>query len=1853
MRNTYRPSGRFFCLLVMAAPFLGVPSGLLAAAPAGPAMTQIIDTVYRADGIAAKGTVLISWPAFTTADGYAVAAGSLSVPLGNGGAFSANLAPNTGAQPAGVYYKVVYQLSGQEPSTEYWVVPATGSVAIGSVRAKLMPPTIGAQVLTRDVADTNYLHLNGNSSVNGVVTFQSPPSVPTPQNPGDAASKEYVDTTEGNLLASPTAIGGGAPNAATFTTINKVINPTAYSGSTIDAQINSAATANNCGYGNPACVFQLPPESTFTFSSTLTIPFGVILDCGWQTSDFIHGVLNYTGSGTAISIPGSTSSLRNCSIVAPRASTVLDVSGQAARVSNIYFVGASSNFSSSTTLIRNHGNKNSYDNIYAEGFSGIGFVCDHAIDTFLNTFDFYGLDGNTTGISLLIERGCDGIHVDHFSGGSSGLHALVVRNTTTYGSTGGFPAQFFFNDFIGDCSYSDAWYFDPSLYNSELDAHFVNSWAAGAGINCTNSTTVQAHKAGIRISGGSAIHITNSMIRANSGSGVMIDSSTGYNSSGIVIGDNQILSNNRNNDGTESGIDVTQVVAGLSLHDNTITNLLEGSGSQKYGINIASNSTDVNIYGNDIFGNVTASTNYAAGVSFDPLVAGNTTVQNLTVNGTCTGCGTGNSGNLASPPAIGNVTPNAGTFTVLNAQSVNGTLNAAAFPGADACAQINNAIAALPTTGGIVDATGFTAAQLGGGCSTTVNAGVTAMTLRFGAGTWKLGGNPGINVTAPKVTIECPKASEGDSFNTVQATLMSRGPYPLIADTVQSVHGTDGLIVRNCYLDGNSTGTFGLFLPYGSSGHLENVYTRNFTSAGQFISGGQWTMWAAGSGGNGGDGLVLGYDSSVDGNPQFAGNSGSAIHIISGGNVLHGVGTYKNRLHGIYVDGRAVGDWTASTTYVQQSFVRPVAGNAGNFVYYTQTPGTTGGARPGFCQVPGCTFSDGSVTWINTGTGYGYTAASIFENAWWNFLESANSTSNGFQAPSGFDADDIRIEGTVTHPAFQNNVSAAMVRQSEGNDSPAHGLHLINTNYAAVNNVQWVGAGYSNNADLGGLRFEASKGNTVSNVNCWFSYSNCIQLVSANNSTFTGLNAVNNGLAGTPQAGTYAVTIDGGSVANTINDLNVRDDRGPAYSRGVSDAGVQTIIGNYRKSNLAANPDSYGAGFVQEFSTASAPTYNAGSGQGFVWKSGGAQTGQLDAVGNWSVAGTLSAQAIPGHEYFVSKYASIQAAIDAAYNNGTVQGGATVIDDRLAPYSGAGFIVRDSVTLKLAATTYTITGTVSNNNGIANVTAGIISMPGSHIVGASTSPNHGTNVNAGNGLNADLIATSTIGTGSGANAQWWHWGSIENFHVDGNKANQTAGNCINVENMGETAVLRALELGNCYASDIKLEGNFATQSEISNVTVNSAGQFGVNLNNFEGVGVLRGLSGDSNATSIIRFNGSQSATLTVLGLKSEEEISGHDPLITIDMPADGSQPAFSLVGGYTYARPGVHDVIKVINGKAGVAPFVTVSNFYVDANFVNAVNDTVNSRTFGAANMNKVPFSYLPTGSYQSGQAFTFAPGTFIQGGNSALTEIFGSSTDGSSMIASQGNGDGTSYYTGGLKIGIPNRTQFGQPPEMMARMGSRFLGVGQGYDANTWVFVPIWRTGDSSNRWIGDPNQRWPEVYASDVNATTATVGTLNVTSCVGCGGSAPHSFPGSILGPTAAMAGSGSMTALYSVTIPAGTFSVGTGLRCTARSRHTTGSGSVSMGWRLGSTTYTYPTPYTTGTTGGDASIEIFTFSSLGAETVNIPWAAFGGTTESPYTGLAWSESVSGAATLQFMFSAASGDKLTGDGFYCATVQ
>jgi hypothetical protein len=104
MFDPCRLAGRLFYLLVSLLLAVGVSRAL------PPQTTTISDTVYRADGSPASGTLLIAWPQFNTSDNKAVASGTMNVTIGAGGAVSIALAPNAGASPAGTYYKVTYKL---------------------------------------------------------------------------------------------------------------------------------------------------------------------------------------------------------------------------------------------------------------------------------------------------------------------------------------------------------------------------------------------------------------------------------------------------------------------------------------------------------------------------------------------------------------------------------------------------------------------------------------------------------------------------------------------------------------------------------------------------------------------------------------------------------------------------------------------------------------------------------------------------------------------------------------------------------------------------------------------------------------------------------------------------------------------------------------------------------------------------------------------------------------------------------------------------------------------------------------------------------------------------------------------------------------------------------------------------------------------------------------------------------------------------------------------------------------------------------------------------------------------------------------------------------------------------------------------------------------------------------------------------------------------------------------------------------------------------------------------------------------------------------------------------------------
>jgi hypothetical protein len=174
-----------------------------------PTLTTISDTVYRADGSPAAGTLLISWPAFISASGATVAAGNNHVTLGTNGSFTAQLAPNAGANPAGTVYTVTYQLSDGTVKTENWSIGTASPETISQVRTLAGTTTQLAQAATQQYVNSQLatvVHLSGSETITGTKQFAVSPVLPTPSQSGQAVNKAYVDSAvtnsgSGNFVA--------------------------------------------------------------------------------------------------------------------------------------------------------------------------------------------------------------------------------------------------------------------------------------------------------------------------------------------------------------------------------------------------------------------------------------------------------------------------------------------------------------------------------------------------------------------------------------------------------------------------------------------------------------------------------------------------------------------------------------------------------------------------------------------------------------------------------------------------------------------------------------------------------------------------------------------------------------------------------------------------------------------------------------------------------------------------------------------------------------------------------------------------------------------------------------------------------------------------------------------------------------------------------------------------------------------------------------------------------------------------------------------------------------------------------------------------------------------------------------------------------------------------------------------------------------------------------------------------------------------------------------------------------------------------------------------------------------------
>ena len=219
---------------------------LLAAqnASAAPALTTIIDTLYKADGSRFEGVAQIEWRSFQTADGSEIPQQTLTVKVVSG-SLRVALAPTANAVKP-VLYTVKFNSDGRTQFIEYWSVPASAvPLRLKDVRSQNQAGSI-----------TN----GGAATINDVTGLRAELDVRPSKGNGYAATRAAVINASGNL-------DGALGNAADCVRVDGTSGPCGGSGADlvfVDAETPGGTVNGSNTAFTSAVLPRLPPVCTFT-----------------------------------------------------------------------------------------------------------------------------------------------------------------------------------------------------------------------------------------------------------------------------------------------------------------------------------------------------------------------------------------------------------------------------------------------------------------------------------------------------------------------------------------------------------------------------------------------------------------------------------------------------------------------------------------------------------------------------------------------------------------------------------------------------------------------------------------------------------------------------------------------------------------------------------------------------------------------------------------------------------------------------------------------------------------------------------------------------------------------------------------------------------------------------------------------------------------------------------------------------------------------------------------------------------------------------------------------------------------------------------------------------------------------------------------------------------------------------------------------------------------------------------------------------------------------------------------------------------------------------------------------------
>lgn len=242
------------------------------------------------------------------------------------------------------------------------------------------------------------------------------------------------------------------------------------------------------------------------------------------------------------------------------------------------------------------------ENIQGRGAFAISL--DHVGDVWIDSLQGYTAVDNRTADQIIIDRGAQGIYLDHLIT-IGGLHNLVVRDSNQGGNYGIEPSAIHCDSsYFDSASGGSAVVFDSSIGTGPVRAMFSNCWAGGAGLNQGGSNAggvSSPSAAGVEILGGSDIQWVGGVIRRNAGSGFQIGGSAPLDL--IQITGARIIANNAGDAPGGAGVLVTNPNATyVSVNDNTIGNMVDSLGHQKFAISFPNGGQPTDTVTDNTFG---------------------------------------------------------------------------------------------------------------------------------------------------------------------------------------------------------------------------------------------------------------------------------------------------------------------------------------------------------------------------------------------------------------------------------------------------------------------------------------------------------------------------------------------------------------------------------------------------------------------------------------------------------------------------------------------------------------------------------------------------------------------------------------------------------------------------------------------------------------------------------------------------------------------------------------------------------------------------------------------------------------------------------------------------------------------------------------------------------------------------------------------------------------------------------------------------------------------------------------------------------------------------------------------------